>query len=201
MALKGFKKKSILSLLSRGKSYGGSCLDAAGSCGRGVIRATAKSSYVIENTTKYERMTGGIGLLACASACRLESLHHHNGRGRLGLRFHCQNKDQDLGHWDSAAAGHVITFPALKIIAIAYQPHSNHENHLVAWVEYKIRPYRSVVWGEHKIRPYQTGLSMLRCCRVGTANHVPDLLSQIAEVLRILLLARNPELETQNLLS
>ncbi len=29
----------------------------------------------------------------------------------------------------------------------------------------------------------QTGLSMLWCCMVGTANHVPDLLSQIAEVL------------------
>jgi len=31
--------------------------------------------------------------------------------------------------------------------------------------------------------PLQTGLSMLWCCKVGTANHVPGLLSQIAEVL------------------
>ncbi|AEB08318.1 hypothetical protein Desac_0431 [Desulfobacca acetoxidans DSM 11109] len=55
---------------------------------------TNTSAHVLKNTTKYERIIGGIGLLACASAYRLESLHHRNTS--------------------------------------------------VAWVEYKIRPYRWV---------------------------------------------------------
>jgi len=72
----------------------------------------AKSHHVLRSTTKYEKMTGSIGFLACASACRLETLHQHHsykfwsiegGYRKGGAETHSDKKDDIIGAFGKIA--------------------------------------------------------------------------------------------------